>query len=101
MNCRNALMLGATSLVVSAAIPASAQTKVDARIAPKMKMNTNIPPSITTPDKVETGIGTLRFFDGFPEKATVQKITSIAYSRRVLGSDHPRRHSHAPKRCLS
>jgi len=74
MNRRDALMLGATSLVVSAAIPASAQTKVDARMAPKMKMTTDIPPSITTPDKVETRFGTLKFFDGFPDKATIEKV---------------------------
>ena len=67
-------MLGATSLVVSAVVPASAQTKPDARAAPKMKMTTDIPPSITTPDKVETRIGTLNFFDGFPDKATVEKV---------------------------
>jgi hypothetical protein len=28
------------------------------------KMATDIPPSITTPDVVETRLGTLRFFDG-------------------------------------
>jgi hypothetical protein len=53
MNRRDALMLGAASLVVSAVVPASAQTKVDAQIVPKMKMTTDIPPSLTTPDKVE------------------------------------------------
>ena len=37
-------------------------------------MTTDIPPSITTPDKVETRIGTLKFFDGFPDKATVEKV---------------------------
>ena len=40
----------------------------------KYKMTTDIPASITTPDKVETSIGTLRFFDGFPDKETVQKV---------------------------
>jgi len=39
-----------------------------------MKMTTDIPPSITTPNKVETRIGTLKFFDGFPDKATVEKV---------------------------
>ena len=39
-----------------------------------MKMSTDIPPSITTPDKVETRIGTLKVFDGFPDKATVEKV---------------------------
>ena len=74
MNRRDALMLGATSLVVSAVVPASAQTKADARMAPKMKMTTDIPSSITTPDRVETRIGTLNFTDGFPDKATVEKV---------------------------
>ena len=35
-----------------------------------MKMTTEIPESITTPDKVETRIGTLEFFDGIPTKET-------------------------------
>ena len=38
------------------------------------KMTTDIPASITTPDVVETSLGTLRFFDGFPDSATVQKV---------------------------
>ena len=33
-----------------------------------------IPPAITTPDKVETRIGTLEFKDGAPSAATVDKI---------------------------
>ena len=39
-----------------------------------MKMTTDIPAAITTPDKVETRLGTLRFFDGFPDEETVQKV---------------------------
>jgi len=38
--------------------------------APKMKMTTEIPESVTTPDSVETRIGTLKFFDGIPSKET-------------------------------
>lgn len=38
------------------------------------KMATDIPASITTPDEVKTSLGTLRFFDGFPDDATVQKV---------------------------
>ncbi len=40
---------------------------------PKLKMTTNIPVEITTPDSVDTRIGTLKFFDGLPDKATVEK----------------------------
>jgi len=40
----------------------------------KLKMTTDIPASILTPDSVETRLGTLRFFDGLPDEATVQKV---------------------------
>ncbi len=36
--------------------------------------NHKIPEKIMTPDKVETRIGTLNFFDGMPDKATVEKV---------------------------
>src|SRR5215475_3039649 len=49
-------------------------TTASAQDAPKMKMTTDIPRSITTPNSVETRIGTLKFFDGFPDKATVEKV---------------------------
>jgi hypothetical protein len=42
--------------------------------APKMKMTTDIPASIITPDSVETRLGTLKFQDGFPDDATVQVV---------------------------
>ena len=40
----------------------------------RYKMTTDIPSSITTPDVVRTSLGTLRFFDGFPDDATVNKL---------------------------
>jgi hypothetical protein len=49
-------------------IPAVAPS--DARPA----MATDIPASITTPDRVETRIGTLEFFDGFPTPETVDLV---------------------------
>ena len=42
--------------------------------ASAQKMKTDIPKSITTPDSVETRLGTLKFQDGFPDDATVQKV---------------------------
>jgi len=45
---------------------------------------TGIPPSITTPDKIETLIGTLEFKDGAPSAETVQKVyDSLTYVRGV------------------
>jgi hypothetical protein len=38
------------------------------------RMATDIPASITTPDTVETRLGTLRFFDGLPDEETVQRV---------------------------
>ena len=34
--------------------------------SPTLKMTTDIPESITVPDKVETSIGSLEYFDGVP-----------------------------------
>jgi hypothetical protein len=49
-----------------------------------MKMTTKIPGAITTPDSVETRLGTLRFFDGFPDDETVEKVMdNLDFSRGV------------------
>ena len=40
----------------------------------KLKMTTDIPSSITAPDKVETSIGTLDYFDGVPSEKTVETV---------------------------
>jgi hypothetical protein len=40
----------------------------------RYKMTTPIPPDITTPEKVETRIGTLHFFDGVPTEETARTV---------------------------
>ena len=40
----------------------------------KMKMTTEIPPGIETPDKLESSIGTLTSVNGVPDAATTQKV---------------------------
>jgi hypothetical protein len=51
---------------------------------PKMKMTTEIPPGIATPDKVETRIGTLNLFDGVPDEKTAQKVyDNLDFQRAV------------------
>jgi len=62
------------SLVAVTLAAMLALTTVHAQTPPTMKMTTPIPPSITTPDSVDTRIGTLKFFDGFPDDSTVQKV---------------------------
>jgi hypothetical protein len=62
---RIALAVSAVSLMAVLAIPANAQ---------QYKMQAPIPSGIASPDKVETRLGTLKFFDGFPDKATVEKL---------------------------
>jgi hypothetical protein len=52
----------------------SETTEHQTKESPKMKMTTEIPESITTPDKVETRIGTLEFFDGIPTKRTSELV---------------------------
>ena len=65
-------------IVVITATTAQAQT------APKMKMTTDIPPGIAIPDSVNTRLGELKFFDGFPDKPTVEKIyDNLDFQRAV------------------
>jgi hypothetical protein len=57
---------------------ASAQTQ------PAPKYSAKVPPSILTPNTVETRIGTLRFFDGLPDTDTVKKVyDNLDFSRGV------------------
>src|SRR5512137_2766543 len=56
----------------------------DAVIAKQYKMTTEIPQGILTPDQVETRLGTLKFFDGFPDEATVQTVyDNLDFQRAV------------------
>ena len=51
---------------------------------PKMKMTTEVPEGIATPDRLETPLGTLRFFDGVPDEETTQKLyDNLDYQRAV------------------
>ena len=54
--------------------PSAAATGAPYRPAMRRKMTTDIPASITTPDAVETRLGTLRFFDGLPDAKTVETV---------------------------
>ena len=50
----------------------------------KYKMTTPIPPGIECPNSVESRLGTLKFFDGFPDDATVEKLyDNLDFQRAV------------------
>ncbi len=55
-------------VAIAAALPARGQGQSSP------KYSANVPPDITTPDTVQTRIGTLKFFDGLPDSQTVQKV---------------------------
>src|ERR1700733_1260849 len=74
---RDILLSGSALLATSALSGAGLEwgtNTVQAQTAKKFKMTTNIPASITTPDTVQTRLGTLKFFDGFPDDKTTQLV---------------------------
>ena len=68
---QNANPYGVILAVLLAALPAAAQE------VPKMKMTTEIPPGVTTPDNVQTRVGQLNFFDGVPDVESEQKVYNL------------------------
>ena len=79
-----------TGLLATLAISGLLATGLNVLAAqpPKMKMTTDIPASITTPDKVKTSIGTLEFFDGVPTRTPLTRsmIMSIGHVPRKCSS---------------
>ena len=66
-----------TAMVVSvvlAAVPAMAQPLTGAPAMPQYKYSTPMPPGVAAPETMETPFGTLKFFDGVPDKASTEKI---------------------------
>jgi len=59
-----------STIAVSAGLSIVLMMSVVLAEEPTPGYNTKIPESIMTPDKVETRIGTLEFFDGIPTKET-------------------------------
>ncbi|MGB5205491.1 MAG: hypothetical protein WBN63_14980, partial [Eudoraea sp.] len=51
---------------------------------PVMKMTTPIPENITTPDKIESPIGTLEFFDGVPNRKTIDNVYEYVDRARAV-----------------
>ena len=69
-------------MLASSACVLAASAWAQAPSAPKYA--TKVPPSIETPDKVETRIGALKFSDGLPDDETVQKVCdNLDFARGV------------------
>jgi hypothetical protein len=61
-----------------------AATFVATATARDYKMTTPIAPGVATPNKVETSIGTLKLFDGYPSAETAEKIYDNLDRSRAL-----------------
>ena len=67
-----------------AAAPAAATAPTRDPAAPKPKYAAIVPASVTTPDTVQTRIGTLKFSDGLPDADTVKKVyDNLDFARGV------------------
>jgi len=52
--------------------------------SPAYKYSTPMPPGVAAPDKIETRLGPLNFFDGFPDKASTEKLyDNLDFQRAV------------------
>lgn len=60
-------------LAITGALAVSSATAF-AKEPPQMKMTTDIPVSVTAPDKTDTSIGKLEYFDGVPTAETVDTV---------------------------
>ncbi len=64
--------------------PAIAQSLSGPAADPQFKYSTPMPPGVASPDKVEARFGTLNFFDGFPDKASAEKLyDNLDFQRAV------------------
>ncbi len=77
-------MMPRISLSVCATVVALMAAAVSPTRGEDYKYATPMPPGVASPDKVETRLGTLTFFDGFPDNATAQKLfDNLDFQRAV------------------
>jgi hypothetical protein len=79
-----AALAASSSRAFAQATPSAAAGTATTNQLPSFKQTTPIPPDITTPNTVDTRLGTLRFFDGMPDRDTVQKAyDNLDFTRGV------------------
>lgn len=84
---RMPMVLFAGGVVASGIVFGSAVSQAqqqDSQTPGKYKYSTPMPPGVAIPDKVETRLGTLNFFGGFPDQATTEKLyDNLDFQRAV------------------
>jgi hypothetical protein len=74
----------ALTMTALLAVHTSAQPLSGPPADPQLKFSTPMPPGVASPDKVETRLGTLNFFDGFPDKPSADKpFDNLDFQRAV------------------
>ncbi|WP_295487859.1 DUF1254 domain-containing protein [Accumulibacter sp.] len=77
-------LIVAAGLAMAAPQVTLAQALTGAPADPQLKFSTPMPPGVASPDKLETRLGTLNFFDGFPDKASAEKLfDNLDFQRAV------------------
>lgn len=76
------LALAAVMAIVPS--PCAGQALTGTPESPAYKYSTQMPPGVATPDKIETRLGTLNFFNGFPDKVSTEKLyDNLDFQRAV------------------
>jgi hypothetical protein len=87
---RDLLCSGALSAVIAVGTKPGqglAQMLTGAPAAPNLKFSTSMPPGVAIPDTLETQLGKLNFFGGFPDQASVDKLyDNLDFQRAVACS---------------
>jgi len=74
----------AAAALILLSISANAQPLSGPNADPQLKYSTPMPPGVASPNKVDSRLGTLNFFDGFPDKATAGKLfDNLDFQRAV------------------
>jgi hypothetical protein len=82
----NRILFSATlvAAIVAGTFTGYAQELTGPPANPKIKYSTPLATGVDSPDKVETRLGTFKFFDGFPDKATAEKLLdNLDFQRAV------------------
>ena len=80
------LQLGAALAAIIAAGTSTgyAQELAGPPANPKYKYSTEMPPGIAAPSKIESRLGTLNLFDGFPDEASAEKLWDALDFQRAV-----------------